>query len=57
MDAEEYRATDKLALEQALLALRICPKCQEDLVPVRYFLKLWGCRVCQETWYLEKETV
>lgn len=39
----DYERTDRAALEFALLALKVCPHCRRDLVPVRLTDDVWGC--------------
>ena len=39
----DYEAEDKAALRRALLALRTCPHCREDLRPVAFLADVWGC--------------
>ena len=53
-EAMEYRDVDKAALETALLALKTCPRCRSDLLPVALFADVWGCNSCRETWHLPK---
>jgi len=50
----DYEREDKIALERALLGLRVCPRCRADLQPVRLFDTVWGCKAAHslETWYL-----
>lgn len=47
-----WEDTDKAALNRALLALRICPKCRGDLLPVAYTPETWGCAPCKETFHI-----
>lgn len=58
----DYDAVDEAALHNALLALRQCPWCREDLQPVGLFPDVWGCKGTAqftqhvfETWYLPQE--
>lgn len=48
----EYEEIDKQALQNALLALRTCPRCRDDLRPVAFLADTWGCAACRETWHL-----
>lgn len=52
MNTSKYEQIDKRALVMALLALKVCPNCRNDLNPVAYLLDVWGCVECRETWYL-----
>ena len=47
-----WEAVDKLALEDALLASLVCPRCRADLRPVAFCEDVWGCAPCRETWFL-----
>ena len=49
---DRFEAMDKAALHNALLNLRTCPHCRNDLQPVALFEDVWGCRACDETWHL-----
>ena len=57
----DYETEDKAALRRSLLALRTCPQCRLDLVPVvgRAGQNLWRCVDFDnpshdpETWQLE----
>jgi hypothetical protein len=54
----DYEAVDKAALNNALLALHICPRprCgRAELLPVALCEDVWGCAQCHETWYLPPE--
>lgn len=59
--AGEYEKDDKAALEDALLAMRICPRCREDLRPVSMLDRVFGCygrgviAHSPETWHLPGE--
>lgn len=51
---------DKAALEAALLAMRVCPRCQRALRPARLYQDVWGCHEAghpPETWYIPREDV
>ena len=50
--SNRWEAFDKGALYEALLALKTCPRCREDLQPVALLEKVFGCAACKETWYL-----
>jgi len=50
-----FEAMDKAALNEALLALKQCPRCRGDLLPVALFDAVWGCKPCKETWYLPEK--
>jgi hypothetical protein len=53
-DAERFADMDKAALHNALLALRVCPGCRGDLLPVAFASEVYGCGACRETWHLPK---
>ena len=56
----DYEAEDRAVLERALLALRVCPRCRQDVLPVRGCSDTFGCagdaypRHAPETWHLPK---
>lgn len=51
-EAGRWSEIDKAALCKALLALRTCPDCRADLLPVALVSDVWGCPFCHETWHL-----
>lgn len=50
--ANPWETADKIALEKAMLAMYVCPRCRNDLRPVAFCEDVWGCAQCRETWYL-----
>lgn len=53
MRPDRWEDTDKAALYAALLALRTCPNCRADLLPVAFLENVIGCGACKETWHVE----
>ena len=51
----DYEATDRHALQQALLALKVCPEDRSDLQPVALCEDVYGCLTCNETWHIPQE--
>jgi len=49
----DYEAMDKAALHNARLALKQCPVCDRDLLPVAYCANTYGCSHCKETWSID----
>ena len=49
-----FETLDKAALQQALLAMGVCPTCRNDLRPVAFLDSVWGCPRprCSGTWFL-----
>jgi len=50
-----WETADRIALEQARLALHVCPSCCTDLRPVALCEDTWGCPACRKTWYVPTE--
>jgi len=50
-----WEEIDKAALHNALLEMKKCPRCQQDLQPVVFFEDVWGCSDCKETWHLSNK--
>lgn len=54
----DYDREDKIALKRALLGMKLCPRCRQDLLPVGYAEDIWGCSGkayplhSPETWHL-----
>lgn len=55
MRTNKYEETDRNALYQALLGLKTCPNCREDLKYYPLAEDVWGCERCKETWFLPVE--
>ena len=47
-----FEELDKAALHNALLALKTCPNCRGDLLPIAFCAEVYGCRPCHETWHI-----
>ena len=53
-----FEEIDKIALQRALLAMRVCPHCRKDLKPVVLYDEVYACDNDEhpfESWYLPKE--
>lgn len=51
--AQEYERQDEAGWSTAFLAIHRCPRCRQTLRPVADQDDVWGCLLCQETWYVE----
>lgn len=54
MKTTRFDDIDKQALENALLRMHQCPRCRRDLLPVAFTDRVWGCKDCRETWFVEE---
>lgn len=55
-DAERFADIDRAALTDALLALRVCPRCRCKIRLVGPSLaRVFGCAECKETWHLPRK--